>query len=97
MSLAPMSGWTYRKCCWLLLTVLCVSKEMRPMKLFSLGFRVVAHVPCYLSEAVMFLFSALSLYFHLIFIVTFPPCGYSNELCTRSLLGGKGPGDEAKT
>ena len=43
------------------------------MKLFSLGFRVVAHVPCYLSEAVMFLFSALSLYFHLIFIVTFPP------------------------
>ena len=43
------------------------------MKLFSLGFRVVVHVPCYLSEAVMFLFSALSLYFHLIFIVTFPP------------------------
>ena len=50
------------------------------MKLFSLGFRVVVHVPCYLSEAVMFLFSALSLYFHLIFIVTFPPWGYSNEL-----------------
>ena len=43
------------------------------MKLFSLGFRVVAHVPCYLSEAVMLLFSALSLYFYLIFIVTFPP------------------------
>ena len=80
--LAPMPVWTCRKCCWLLLTVLCVSvylmfilcvsKEMRPMKLFSLGFRVVAHVPCYLSKAVILLFSALSL-FYLIFIVTFPP------------------------
>ena len=39
MSLAPMSVWTCRKCCWLLLTVLCVSKEMRPMKLLQFGFQ----------------------------------------------------------
>ena len=49
------------------MSILCVS-EMRTMKLFSLGFRVVVHVPCYLSEVLMLLFFSHNI-FHL--IVTF--------------------------
>ena len=81
MLFAPMPVWTCRKCLWLLLTVLCVcvcvlfcmSEEMRPMKLFVLGFRVVAHIsmlPVRGAHASVF---PHPLFSFCVLIVTFPP------------------------
>ena len=78
MSLAPMPVWTCRKCC-LVATVLCVSKEMRPMKL-QFGFQgdgACSMLPVRGGHVSVFCLIPL---FSLNFIVTFPPWGYSNEV-----------------